>query len=231
MSIRENIDKVNQLKEEAAIRSGRSGEDVLLVAVTKLHSADEINEAIDCGITDIGENKVQEIMDKYEHVKPVRWHLIGHLQTNKVKQIVPFISLIHSADSPHLLAEVDRCAARCSRVVDCLLQLHIAEEETKFGFSFDECRDYLASGVWSSLTHVRLRGVMGMATLTDDEASIRREFASLQAFFAEIKKNYFPLDKNFSEISMGMSHDYRLALDYGTTMVRVGTLIFGERNY
>ena len=148
-----------------------------------------------------------------------------------MKQIVPFISLIHSADSPHLLAEVDRCAARCSRVVDCLLQLHIAEEETKFGFSFDECRDYLASGVWSSLTHVRLRGVMGMATLTDDETSIRREFASLQAFFAEIKKNYFPLDKNFSEISMGMSHDYRLALDYGTTMVRVGTLIFGERNY
>ena len=144
---------------------------------------------------------------------------------------MPFISLIHSADSPLLLAEVDRCAARCSRVVDCLLQLHIAEEETKFGFSFDECRDYLASGVWSSLAHVRLRGVMGMATLTDDEASIRREFASLQAFFAEIKNNYFPLDKNFSESSMGMSHDYRLALDYGTTMVRVGTLIFGERNY
>lgn len=161
----------------------------------------------------------------------IEWHFIGHLQTNKVKQIVSFISLIHSVDSPHLLAEVDRCAARCGRVVDCLLQLHIAEEETKFGFSFDECRDYLASGVWRNLTHVHLRGVMGMATLTDDEASVRREFASLQAFFAEIKKSYFPIDKNFSEISMGMSHDYRLALDYGTTMVRVGTLIFGERNY
>lgn len=205
---------------------------VSLVAVSKFHPAEALREAYDAGQRIFGESRVQELVAK-QTVLPsdIEWHFIGHLQTNKVKQIVPFISLIHSADSPRLLAEVDRCAARCSRVVDCLLQLHIAEEETKFGFSFDECRDYLASGVWSSLTHVRLRGVMGMATLTDDEASIRREFASLQAFFAEIKKNYFPLDKNFSEISMGMSHDYRLALDYGTTMVRVGTLIFGERNY
>ena len=205
---------------------------VSLVAVSKFHPAEALREAYDAGQRIFGESRVQELVAK-QAVLPsdIEWHFIGHLQTNKVKRIVPFISLIHSADSPHLLAEVDRCAARCSRVVDCLLQLHIAEEETKFGFSFDECRDYLASGVWSSLTHVRLRGVMGMATLTDDETSIRREFASLQAFFAEIKKNYFPLDKNFSEISMGMSHDYRLALDYGTTMVRVGTLIFGERNY
>ena len=205
---------------------------VSLVAVSKFHPAEALREAYDAGQRIFGESRVQELVAK-QAVLPsdIEWHFIGHLQTNKVKHIVPFISLIHSADSPHLLAEVDRCAARCSRVVDCLLQLHIAEEETKFGFSFDECRDYLASGVWSSLTHVRLRGVMGMATLTDDETSIRREFASLQAFFAEIKKNYFPLDKNFSEISMGMSHDYRLALDYGTTMVRVGTLIFGERNY
>ena len=205
---------------------------VSLVAVSKFHPAEALREAYDAGQRIFGESRVQELVAK-QTVLPsdIEWHFIGHLQTNKVKQIVPFISLIHSAASPHLLAEVDRCAARCSRVVDCLLQLHIAEEETKFGFSFDECRDYLASGVWSSLTHVRLRGVMGMATLTDDEISIRREFASLQAFFAEIKKNYFPLDKNFSEISMGMSHDYRLALDYGTTMVRVGTLIFGERNY
>ena len=205
---------------------------VSLVAVSKFHPAEALREAYDAGQRIFGESRVQELVAK-QAVLPsdIEWHFIGHLQTNKVKHIVPFISLIHSADSPHLLAEVDRCAARCSRVVDCLLQLHIAEEETKFGFSFDECRDYLASGVWSSLTHVSLRGVMGMATLTDDETSIRREFASLQAFFAEIKKNYFPLDKNFSEISMGMSHDYRLALDYGTTMVRVGTLIFGERNY
>ena len=213
------------------VKSSLPGQ-VELVAVSKTYPAQRIMEAYEAGQRIFGENRPQEMAQKYEELpKDIEWHLIGHLQTNKVKQIVPFISLIHSADSPHLLAEVDRCAARCSRVVDCLLQLHIAEEETKFGFSFDECRDYLASGVWSSLTHVRLRGVMGMATLTDDEASIRREFASLQAFFAEIKKNYFPLDKNFSEISMGMSHDYRLALDYGTTMVRVGTLIFGERNY
>ena len=205
---------------------------VSLVAVSKFHPAEALREAYDAGQRIFGESRVQELVAK-QTVLPsdIEWHFIGHLQTNKVKQIVPFSSVIHREDSPHLLAEVDRCAARCSRVVDCLLQLHIAEEETKFGFSFDECRDYLASGVWSSLTHVRLRGVMGMATLTDDETSIRREFASLQAFFAEIKKNYFPLDKNFSEISLGMSHDYRLALDYGTTMVRVGTLIFGERNY
>ena len=233
MSIAENIAAVRQQMDQAAREMGRTGADIILVGASKMNDAAACQEAIAAGIDALGENRVQEMTAKLaENAYAGRpLHFIGHLQTNKVKQIVPFISLIHSADSPHLLAEVDRCAARCSRVVDCLLQLHIAEEETKFGFSFDECRDYLASGVWSSLTHVRLRGVMGMATLTDDEASIRREFASLQAFFAEIKKNYFPLDKNFSEISMGMSHDYRLALDYGTTMVRVGTLIFGERNY
>ena len=122
-------------------------------------------------------------------------------------------------------------AARCGRTVDCLLQLHIAEEETKFGFSPDECRDYLASGAWRALSHVRLRGVMGMATLTDDENTVRKEFESLHRFFGEIKASYFADDEKFSEISMGMSHDYRIALTCGTTMVRVGTLIFGERNY
>lgn len=205
---------------------------VALVAVSKFHPVETLREAYDAGQRIFGESRVQELVAKEAALpKDIAWHFIGHLQTNKVKQIVPFISLIHSIDSPHLLEEVERCAARCDRRVDCLLQLHIAEEETKFGFSPDECRDYLASGTWRDLAHVRLRGVMGMATLTDDEQAVRREFATLQAFFAEIKEQYFAGDAAFTEISMGMSHDYRLALDYGTTMVRVGTLIFGERNY
>lgn len=205
---------------------------VRLVAVSKFHPAEAIREAYEAGQRIFGESKEQELAEKQKTLpNDIEWHFIGHLQTNKVKQIVPFISLIHSIDSPHLLEEVERCAARCDRRVDCLLQLHIAEEETKFGFSPDECRDYLASGTWRDLAHVRLRGVMGMATLTDDEQAVRREFATLQAFFAEIKEQYFAGDDAFTEISMGMSHDYRLALDYGTTMVRVGTLIFGERNY
>ena len=207
-------------------------EGVALVAVSKFHPADSLRAAYEAGQRIFGESRVQELVAKQAALPAdIEWHFIGHLQTNKVKQIVPFISLIHNIDSPHLLDEVERCAARCGRTVDCLLQLHIAEEETKFGFSPDECRDYLASGAWRALSHVRLRGVMGMATLTDDENTVRKEFESLHRFFGEIKASYFADDEKFSEISMGMSHDYRIALTCGTTMVRVGTLIFGERNY
>lgn len=205
---------------------------VTLVAVSKFHPVDSLRAAYEAGQRIFGESRVQELVAKQAALPAdIEWHFIGHLQTNKVKQIFPFISLIHSIDTPHLLDEVERCAARCGRTVDCLLQLHIAEEETKFGFSLDECRDYLASGAWRALSHVRLRGVMGMATLTDDENTVREEFERLHRFFGEIKANYFADDEKFSEISMGMSHDYRIALTCGTTMVRVGTLIFGERNY
>ena len=207
-------------------------EGVALVAVSKFHPADSLRAAYEAGQRIFGESRVQELVAKQAALPAdIEWHFIGHLQTNKVKQIVPFISLIHSIDSPHLLDEVERCAARCGCTVDCLLQLHIAEEETKFGFSPDECRDYLASGAWRAPSHVRLPGVMGMATLTNDENTVRKEFESLHRFFGEIKASYFADDEKFSEISMGMSHDYRIALTCGTTMVRVGTLIFGERNY
>ncbi|MCD7709870.1 MAG: YggS family pyridoxal phosphate-dependent enzyme, partial [Porphyromonadaceae bacterium] len=196
---------------------------VTLVAVSKFHPAEAILSAYRAGQRIFGESRVQELVAKQAILpKDIEWHFIGHLQTNKVKGITPFISLIHSIDSPHLLAEVNRCAGQNNRTVDCLLQLHIAREESKFGFSFDECRDYLSSGNWRDLSHIRLCGVMGIASLTEEEAAIRQEFSTLQDFFTEIKSRYFPQEDSFKEISMGMSHDYRLALDYGTTMVRMG---------
>ena len=201
-----------------------------LVAVSKFHPVEAIREAYEAGQRIFGESRVQELVAK-QAVLPddIEWHFIGHLQTNKVKQIVPFISLIHSIDSPHLLQEVEKEAARCNRTVDCLLQLHIAAEETKYGFTFDECRKYLASGVWRTLSHIRLCGVMGMATLTDDTAAVQREFAALQKFHAEIKRDFFAGDDRFCEISSGMSHDYKLAVGCGSTLVRIGSFIFGER--
>ena len=201
-----------------------------LVAVSKFHPVEAIREAYDAGQRIFGESRVQELVAKQTSLPDdIEWHFIGHLQTNKVKQIVPFISLIHSIDSPHLLQEVEKEAARCNRTVDCLLQIHIAAEETKYGFSFDECREYLASGAWRTLSHIRLRGVMGMATLTDDTAAVQREFAALQKFHAEIKRDFFADDDRFCEISSGMSHDYKLAVACGSTLVRIGSFIFGER--
>ncbi len=201
-----------------------------LVAVSKFHAVESLQEAYDAGQRIFGESRVQELLAK-QAIMPAdtEWHFIGHLQTNKVRQIVPFIGLIHSIDSPRLLIEIEKEAARCNRVIDCLLQLHIAEEDSKYGFSFDECRSFLASNVWKEMEHIRLCGVMGMATYTDCETTIRKEFASLQTFFSEIKADFFPNEDSFCEISMGMSHDYHIAAEYGSTLIRVGSLIFGER--
>lgn len=201
-----------------------------LVGVSKFHPVEALQEAYEAGQRIFGESRVQELLTKQAALPTdIEWHFIGHLQTNKVRQIAPFIGLIHSIDSPRLLTEVEKEAARCNRVIDCLLQLHIASEETKYGFSPDECRDFLATNAWREMSHIRIRGVMGMATYTDDESLIRSEFASLQAFYREIKACYFADASSFDEISMGMSHDYPIAIEYGATLVRVGSLIFGDR--
>ncbi len=205
---------------------------VRLVAVSKFHPAEAIREAYQAGQRIFGESKAQELQAKHEALPgDIEWHFIGHLQTNKVKYIAPYVTLIHSIDSPHLLAEVDRQAAKAGRTVDCLLQVHIAREETKFGFTPDECRQYLASGQWRQLEHVRLCGLMGMATNTDDMQQVQAEFQGLAALFHEVKAEWFPQAPWFKELSMGMSHDYHEAIAAGSTLVRVGSHIFGERNY
>ena len=206
---------------------------VRLVAVSKFHPAEAILEAYRAGQRLFGESKAQELQAKHEALpRDIEWHFIGHLQTNKVKYIVPYVALIHSIDSPHLLAEVDRQAAKAGRAtVDCLLQVHIAAEETKFGFTPDECRQYLASGEWKPLEHVRLCGLMGMGTNTDDMQQVQKEFQGLARLFREVRDEWFAASPWFKELSMGMSHDYHEAIAAGSTLVRVGSHIFGERNY
>lgn len=207
-------------------------EGIRLVAVSKFHPNEAIEEAYRAGQRIFGESKVQEMTAKYESLpKDIEWHFIGHLQTNKVKYIVPYVALIHGIDSYKLLAEVDKQAAKAGRRVNCLLQLHIAREETKFGFSFDECRQMLAEGQWRQLQHIRLCGLMGMATNTDNVEQIKEEFRSLSNFFREVKSTWFADDDAFCELSMGMSHDYHEAIAEGSTLVRVGSKIFGERIY
>lgn len=218
-------ERINTLKSELP-------QGVRLVAVSKFHPVEAIAEAYEAGQRIFGESKVQEVCAKQELLpKDIEWHFIGHLQTNKVKYLVPFVTLIHGIDSYRLLAEVDKQAAKVDRVVDCLLQIHIAREETKFGFSMEECRQMLTTGEWKQLHHVSICGVMGMATNTEDMKQVEEEFASLSAFFREIKLQWFADVEYFKEISMGMSHDYHQAIAQGSTLVRVGTFIFGERNY
>lgn len=205
---------------------------VRLVAVSKFHPVEMIEEAYHAGQRIFGENHVQEMTQKHELLpKDIEWHFIGHLQTNKVKYIAPFVSLIHSVDSFKLLKEINKQAEKSQRVISCLLQIHIAQEETKFGFSFDECRTMLQEEEWKTLTHVQLCGVMGMATFTDDVQEVRNEFRSLKKFFDEIKENYFSHIDAFREISMGMTDDYPIAIEEGSTLIRIGTKIFGERVY
>ena len=169
---------------------------------------------------------------KYESLpKDIEWHFIGHLQTNKIKYIIPYVALIHGVDSYKLLTEINKQAAKAERTVNCLLQLHIAQEETKFGFSFDECREMLAANEWKQLKNIRICGLMGMATNTDNTEQIKAEFCSLSSFFQEVKATWFADAEWFRELSMGMSHDYHEAIAAGSTLVRVGSKIFGERIY
>lgn len=229
MSIKSNIEYIQELKETAARKSGRTGDDVLLVAVTKLHGADEINEAIDAGITDIGENKVQEIMDKYEKVKPVRWHLIGHLQTNKVKYIIDKVSMIHSVDSLKLAKEIDKRAAQHDLIMDILVQVNAAEEESKFGITAEET-DQLIADIAQQCPNIRIKGLMCIAPYEEDPNDAR-------AYFAEVKQIYDkyadrPEERiDFQYLSMGMTNDFEVAVEEGSNLIRVGTAIFGYRDY
>lgn len=204
--------------------------EVRLVAVSKFHPAESIEEAYRAGQRVFGESRAQELKAKYELLPDdIEWHFIGTLQTNKIKYIISYVALIHGIDSFHLLREVDRHAAKAGRKVKCLLQLHIAQEESKFGFTFDECRQMLAEREWEKLEHVELCGLMGMATDTDSEEQIRSEFRSLSKFFHEVKDAFFASRPEFRELSMGMSNDYPLAIEAGSTLVRIGSRIFGER--
>lgn len=201
-----------------------------LIAVSKTKTIEQILEAYNAGQRVFGENQVQELADKYEALpKDIEWHLIGHLQTNKVKYIAPFISLIHSVDSLKLLHEINKQAAKNNRVIDCLLQIYIADEDTKFGLGHDEAVEILRSEEFSSLKNIRIVGVMGIATNTDNQKNIKDEFYELNTFFHGLRVSFFRKEPSFKEISMGMSSDYKIALEEGSTMVRIGSTIFGHR--
>ena len=205
---------------------------VRLVAVSKFHPNEAIEEAYQAGQRIFGESKVQEMTAKYESLpKDIEWHFIGHLQSNKIKYMIPYVAMIHGIDTYKLLAEVNKQAGKAGRTVNCLLQIHVAQEETKFGFSPEECREMLDAGEWKALAHVRICGLMGMASNTDNIEHINGEFRLLSSLFKEIKENWFADSDVFRELSMGMSHDYHEAIASGSTLVRVGSKIFGERIY
>lgn len=205
---------------------------VSLVCVSKFHPENAILEAYNCGERIFGESRVQELLAKQTKLPAdIQWHFIGHLQSNKIKLILPTVSLIHGVDSFNLLKEINSRALKAGRVVSCLLQVHIAREETKFGFSIEEIHQMLSGIEFGSLENVQINGLMGMATLTDDKEQIRAEFRTLRQLYDELKREYFQNNENFLELSMGMSDDYQIAIDEGSTMVRIGSSIFGMREY
>jgi hypothetical protein len=222
MSIADNI---STIKKEIGIT------EVKLIAVSKTKPLESITEAYEAGQRIFGENMVQELVDKQEKLpKDIEWHLIGHLQTNKVKYIAPFISMIHSVDSMKLLQEINKQALKQNRVIDCLLQLEIADEDTKYGLDLSEAVELLRSDEFKTLKNIRICGVMGIATLTDNPRITQEEFYELSTFFKGLKDTFFRKDPAFSEISMGMSGDYKLAIEQGSTMIRLGSTIFGTRS-
>lgn len=218
MEISENIKKY---KEEL-------GENVTLVAISKTKPNSDLLEAYEAGQRVFGENKIQEMTEKWEALpKDIQWHMVGHVQRNKVKYMAPFVSLIHAVDSLKLLKEIDKEAKKNERVISCLLQIKIAEEESKFGLDAEEAKEILASEEFSALKNIKVKGLMGMATFSDDEAKVKGEFDYLKSVYEDFKKDH----PNFEVLSMGMSGDYKLALTCGSNMVRIGSAIFGERNY
>lgn len=221
MSIANNIEKY---KDEV------EGEGVTLIAVSKTKPIEDILEAYQAGQRTFGENNVQEMCKKQEELpKDIRWHLIGHLQSNKVKYIAPFVDLIHGVDSLKLLQEINKQAVKNDRIIDCLLQVYIADEETKFGLAFEEVIELLRSEEYVSLKNVKIIGLMGIATNTKNEKQLSVEFNELKVFFDGIKLSFFRNDETFKELSMGMSSDYKLAIEEGSTMIRIGSSIFGSR--
>ncbi len=217
------VENINKIQKE--LPSG-----VTLVAVSKTKPSELIMEAYNIGHRVFGENKVQELVDKYQELpKDIEWHMIGHLQRNKVKFLVPFVSLIHGVDSLKLLRAINNEGAKIQRVIPCLLQVHIAAEATKFGLSAMALEELLNREDFGSFKNIRIRGLMGMATYTDDQQQIKAEFGKLKSLFDTVKQRYFNQEAAFDTLSMGMSGDFRLAIEQGSTMVRVGSAIFGER--
>lgn len=230
MGIKENIAEINMQKDLYARKSQRTGDDVLLIAVTKTRSVEEINEAISCGITDIGENRVQEILDKYDRVdRSVKWHLIGHLQTNKVKYIIDKVDMIHSVDSLKLAREINLRAANAGILANILIQVNAADEESKFGISKDEVEQLLFD-ILESCEHINVRGLMHIAPFADDPEEVREYFRDVK----ELYKQFLTIEHdraNFTMLSMGMSNDFGVAIEEGSNAIRVGTSIFGNRDY
>ncbi len=218
MSISENI---NRIKAEIP-------EEVTLVAISKTKPESDILEAYNTGHRIFGENKIQEMTEKWEQLpKDIKWHMVGHVQRNKVKYMAEFVDLIHAVDSLKLLKEIEKQAEKYNRTIPCLLQIKIAEEDTKYGIDVDEAKNILQSDAYRKMSHVKIVGLMGMATLTEKEEKIRKEFSFLKTTFEELKSRY----DSFTTLSMGMSGDYKIAIECGSTMIRVGSSIFGERNY
>ena len=229
-TIAENIESIQKEKAEAAERAGRNPEDILLCAVTKTHTAEEINEAIRAGVTDIGENKVQEILDKYDKVLPVRWHMIGHLQTNKVKSIIDKVCLIHSVDSFRLAEEINRRAAQHGIVMDILVQVNAACDEAKFGVDMDAA-EILVREILENCSSIRVRGLMTIAPYAENPEEIRPYFHQMRQLYDRLARDISHPSMDFKYLSMGMSNDRIVAVEEGSTVIRVGTAIFGARSY
>lgn len=223
MSVENNIKKYREILKPFGAQ---------LIAVSKTKPKEDLLQAYETGQRAFGENKVQELTEKAEALpKDIQWHMIGHLQRNKVKYIAPFVHLIHAVDSERLLKEIDKQAAKNDRVIPCLLQVFIAKEESKFGFSEEELLDFLKSEVFQELKHIKVVGLMGMATNTDDMQRVKNEFTGLKALFDQIKNEIHSENLEMKELSMGMTNDYQVACEAGSTMVRIGSAIFGGRNY
>ncbi len=221
MSVCENLIELQQ----------KIPKNVTLVAVSKTKPVEQIKTVYDAGIRVFGENKVQELTDKYDQLpKDIQWHMIGHLQRNKVKYIAPFIHLIHSVDSIKLLREINKEGGKNKRKIPCLLQVHIALEENKHGFDQEELLELLSSGILREFQHVSVNGLMGMATYTQNQDQIRKEFSTLNTLFTDIKKRFFTESNNFNALSMGMSNDFEIAIEEGSNMIRIGSIIFGSRS-
>ncbi|MBR0374900.1 MAG: YggS family pyridoxal phosphate-dependent enzyme [Mogibacterium sp.] len=231
MSIAENYQRIADRVAAAAVRSGRRPEDVTLVAVTKTHGAAEINEAVAAGATVVGENRVQEILEKYQDVAPVTWHLIGHLQTNKVKSVIDKVAMIQSVDSMHLAREIEKRAANAGLVMDILIEINSAMEETKSGIAGSELFE-LARGIADECGHIWIRGIMCIPPLSEDPEEARPYFREAAGLFRQLQELGLPADRAVIDtLSMGMSGDFEVAIEEGSTMVRVGSSIFGPRNY
>ncbi len=227
--IKDNLNEVKDRVAQASIRSGRQPEDITLIAVTKTLPVDVINAAMTFGVTDIGENKVQEVMDKYDVIlNEPKWHLIGHLQTNKVKYIVDKVSLIHSVDSLRLAEEISKRSEKVEKVMDILIQINVADESTKFGIQREEIFELVEQV--AELPNIRIKGLMAIAPNTDDEAALRKYFSEMKDIFETLKKTMYN-KTDMTYLSMGMSNDYEIAIEEGANMVRIGTGIFGARNY